>query len=415
MQELSLLFPLHPLTVEDILKQEPREKVETFDRLGYYFVVVRALDENYFRFTRSDRSRTDVSLKQVEEEVDRNQRYGETAADCETTKKDGPSWEITKDAQNNKEGLEGLNAGSVSLYLIVFAHGVISFHFEDVQKHIENVRLRLQNQVIPADYNADWIVHGFYDSIVDAFLPYVSFLQLQEGVIEMLGSDLSFSPDSDKVAPAKGKKEADLYRGMLKSVWPFKKKEKKSVFSTAQALRQSQFILRLSETREIVTGLFRLLTPKTDVLRGLKKRLSDYRGELGDENMILLYMDDIFDHLALMIAQLQERDHALAHTHSIFLVSSRTSNKEVQLRMIQYLVIAASVATGTMMCQLCTSSFSMNVKVPADDQDQFENKHFHPFGSIVTFIGIVPLIMYTYYRVLDLRARQKYERETARR
>lgn len=37
MTELSQMFPLHPLTVEDVLMQEPREKIEIFDRLGYYF------------------------------------------------------------------------------------------------------------------------------------------------------------------------------------------------------------------------------------------------------------------------------------------------------------------------------------------------------------------------------------------
>lgn len=417
MRELSTFFPLHPLTVEDILKQEPREKVETFDRLGYYFVVIRALDENYFKFTRADRNEGEVSLKQIEQELGRNQLYGSTRSDAEAAHHDGPTWEITKDAQNSKEGLEGLNAGSVSLYLVVFAHGVLSFHFEDVQKHLDNVRSRLENHVIPADYNADWIVHGIYDSVVDAFLPYVSFLQVQEGIIEALGNDLSVSNENDRTATRTNDQHADLYRGMLKYLLPSskKKKKKKSNFTTAEALRQSRFILRLSETREVVTGLFRLLTPKVDVLRGMKKRLYDSRGAATDENMILMYMDDIVDHLSLMVSQLQERDHALAHVHSVFLVSSRTTNKEVQLRMIRYLVIASSVATGTLLCQLSTSTFSMNVKVPADAQDDYTYYHYYPFGLVVTFIGLVPLIMYSYYRAVDKSARHKYERENARR
>ncbi|WFC94301.1 hypothetical protein MBRA1_000930 [Malassezia brasiliensis] len=417
MQELSTFFPLHPLTVEDILKQEPREKVETFDRLGYYFVVIRALDENYFKFTRADHNEGEVSLKQIEQELGRNQLYGNRHSDPEAAQQTGPTWEITKDVQNSKEGLEGLNAGSVSLYLVVFAHGVLSFHFEDVQKHLDNVRSRLENHVIPADYNADWIVHGIYDSVVDAFLPYVSFLQVQEGIIEALGNDLSVSNENERAASRSNDQQADLYRGMLKYLLPSskKKKKKKSNFTTAEALRQSRFILRLSETREVVTGLFRLLTPKVDVLRGMKKRLYDYRGAATDENMILMYMDDIVDHLSLMVTQLQERDHALAHVHSIFLVSSRTMNKEVQLRMIRYLVIASSVATGTMLCQLSTSSFSMNVKVPADAQGDYTYDHYYPFGIIVAFIGIVPFIMYSYYRAVEKNARRKYERENARR
>ena len=34
---------LHPLTLEDILQQEPREKLELFPKLGYYFIVFRAI------------------------------------------------------------------------------------------------------------------------------------------------------------------------------------------------------------------------------------------------------------------------------------------------------------------------------------------------------------------------------------
>jgi len=37
------LLHLHPLTLEDILQQEPREKLELFPSLGYYFTVFRAV------------------------------------------------------------------------------------------------------------------------------------------------------------------------------------------------------------------------------------------------------------------------------------------------------------------------------------------------------------------------------------
>lgn len=35
---------MHPLTLEDILQQEPREKLELFPKLGYYFIVFRAIE-----------------------------------------------------------------------------------------------------------------------------------------------------------------------------------------------------------------------------------------------------------------------------------------------------------------------------------------------------------------------------------
>jgi Mg2+ and Co2+ transporter CorA len=40
------LLHLHPLTLEDILQQEPREKLELFPKLGYYFIVFRALESS---------------------------------------------------------------------------------------------------------------------------------------------------------------------------------------------------------------------------------------------------------------------------------------------------------------------------------------------------------------------------------
>jgi len=34
---------IHPLTLEDILQQDPREKMELFAKLGYYFISFRAI------------------------------------------------------------------------------------------------------------------------------------------------------------------------------------------------------------------------------------------------------------------------------------------------------------------------------------------------------------------------------------
>lgn len=38
------LLHLHPLTLEDIVQREQREKLEVFPGLGYYFVVFRAVE-----------------------------------------------------------------------------------------------------------------------------------------------------------------------------------------------------------------------------------------------------------------------------------------------------------------------------------------------------------------------------------
>jgi magnesium transporter len=38
------LIHLHPLTLEDILQRDPREKLELFPKLGYYFISFRAIE-----------------------------------------------------------------------------------------------------------------------------------------------------------------------------------------------------------------------------------------------------------------------------------------------------------------------------------------------------------------------------------
>lgn len=54
MHQLLKIFPLHPLTIEDILHQDTREKTETFDRLGYYLICFRGLDQSYFNLKDDD-------------------------------------------------------------------------------------------------------------------------------------------------------------------------------------------------------------------------------------------------------------------------------------------------------------------------------------------------------------------------
>ena len=96
---------MHPLTLEDILQRESREKFEHFPRLGYYFVVFRAVD------------RPDPNTVQKE--------------DGENSSIDGLP-ELT-------EVLEITN-----IYLVIFKEGICVFHFEDISRHID----ALKNKVL---------------------------------------------------------------------------------------------------------------------------------------------------------------------------------------------------------------------------------------------------------------------------
>lgn len=105
---LSQLLSLHPLTLEDILQQEPREKLEVFDALDYYLISFRALDESYFRYTDDGATGTAADTSGL-----RGRRKGRGKV------------EIVED-RPGKEGLEGVGVGGISLYIVVMRDGVVS-------------------------------------------------------------------------------------------------------------------------------------------------------------------------------------------------------------------------------------------------------------------------------------------------
>jgi Mg2+ and Co2+ transporter CorA len=160
--------------VEDVLQQEPREKVDVFERLGYYFVVVRALDERYFRYTSGSAANSSewMSKNSSQEKT----RVGESPSSYEmkdmlnekgdpalradlalANKEEAPA----KDAKarrprvdlieglDGKEGVEGVSVGAVNIYLVIFSHGVISVSLP----HAANLGL-LSDAFIPSSFTS---------------------------------------------------------------------------------------------------------------------------------------------------------------------------------------------------------------------------------------------------------------------
>ena len=98
------LLHLHPLTLEDVLQQDPREKIDVFDNLGYHFIVFRAIDETYFKYTAPET----------------NGKGGYTRG------RSGRGRLEIVENRPGKEGLEGLGVGGLNVYIVVFADGVVS-------------------------------------------------------------------------------------------------------------------------------------------------------------------------------------------------------------------------------------------------------------------------------------------------
>lgn len=117
MKVLSSTFGIHPLTAEDILMQEAREKVELFH--DYYFINYRSFEQ------------------------------------------DG----------NNEAYLQPVN-----MYAVVFREGVISFHFS-LTPHPANVRRRIRQLKDYIILSSDWISYAIIDDITDAFAPLIQSIE----------------------------------------------------------------------------------------------------------------------------------------------------------------------------------------------------------------------------------------------
>ncbi|KAI7829594.1 hypothetical protein BC939DRAFT_12095 [Gamsiella multidivaricata] len=134
---LSQVFRIHPLTTEDILMEEGREKCEMF--LNYYFVCFRTfvLDPNSHNYLQA-----------------------------------------------------------LSVYTLVFPAGIISYHFRPVP-HCRNVRKRIRHLKERIEVTPDWINYAIIDDIVDTFAPLIRQVEAEVDMIDELVLILKESEQTD--------------------------------------------------------------------------------------------------------------------------------------------------------------------------------------------------------------------------
>ncbi|KAI1499191.1 hypothetical protein F5X99DRAFT_391033 [Biscogniauxia marginata] len=175
MKVLSKAFGIHPLTAEDIMLQEQREKVELFRH--YYFVNYRSFDQD-------------------------------------------------ADSENHLE--------PVNMYVVVFREGVLSFHFS-LTPHSANVRRRIRQLKDYMMLSADWISYAIIDDITDVYLPLIQTIEeevddIDDRILELhSSSDPASSPlvdhrksENEKSSSADG--NMDSGGDMLRRVGDCRKK-----------------------------------------------------------------------------------------------------------------------------------------------------------------------------------------------
>ncbi|KAF7563506.1 hypothetical protein G7046_g613 [Stylonectria norvegica] len=136
MKVISKTFGIHPLTAEDIMLHEAREKVELFRH--YYFVNYRTFDQDH----------------------------------------------------NSENYLE-----PVDMYVVVFREGVLSFHFS-MTPHAANVRRRIRQLKDYLILSSDWISYAIIDDITDVFQPLIQ--NIEDEVDEIDDGILKLHTSSDK-------------------------------------------------------------------------------------------------------------------------------------------------------------------------------------------------------------------------
>ncbi|KAG2176598.1 hypothetical protein INT44_007262 [Umbelopsis vinacea] len=324
MKTISKVFGIHPLTTEDILTEESREKCEIFP--NYMFVCYRAFNQDHY----------------------------------------------------SPDFLEPVN-----YYNVVFKHGLISFHFEP-SSHSHNVRKRARHLQSFMNVTSDWINYAIIDDISDSFGPLIKQIEVEVDSID------------------------DLVLLLRES-------------------EQSDMLRRIGSCRKMVMHLLRLLTSKSDVIRGLIKRSEDRTREynsrfydagnplinlgglagthrsgtatptqiasnvavpregafkfmsttspdLGHHEEedklynpdVTMYFGDIQDHIVTMLQNLNHYETILSRAHSNYLAQisielTQTSNSFNQT--VSRLTVFATVLVPM---NIITGLFGMNVRVPGE-------------------------------------------------
>ncbi|KAH9960920.1 hypothetical protein BC827DRAFT_1267969 [Russula dissimulans] len=429
MKTLGRLLHLHPLTLEDILQQEPHEKLELFPKLGYYFIVFRAVE---------------YSTPQV-----------------------------PLDGASQKTGLSQLSvqgvANEICIYLVVFRDGICTFHFSNISEHLDRVRGKLQTVAQPDRRSSAWIAHGILDSVVDSFFPFVEEIGEHVMAIENAvynedspASTITPIPSTNaravRILPVGVANPLSNSRPLLdltaleKSISVSSFIDEKRVFSRDVAsikTVKTKFLLprltcglmlrrlrrafsgligfckrdkpskiepsfsratlglhRIARTRQLATSVARVMATKPEVVAAIRKRLlaSDGPTASGDAE-VAIYFGDVQDHILTLQQSLAHYERMLSESHPIYLQSLRIdllrsqakgNNATFMLSVVTVVVVPASVIIGVE---------SMNVTVLHNYLDHGKLTGFAVVMVIVLFVQSLVLLLIRYWWVKAKRRR----------
>ncbi|KXN90066.1 Magnesium transporter ALR2 [Leucoagaricus sp. SymC.cos] len=399
LRAIGKLLHLHPLTLEDILQQDPREKLDLFPKLGYYFISFRAIE------TRQGREKSQRVLQKMNDHLEPIAGYGEGVV------------------------------RETNVYLVVFSEGICCFHYNDVAEHTDRIRNRIILLEKIASMSSDWIAHGILDSIIEKEATAIQELvfapaQVHETNISSTGFKATVLPGDSPSRPTTEKEVAEklpvhttetrstseklphisgdvrprfaaprwtfslVFRRMrrfLAKRWRSPNPTETPPSATTLTLR------RMARVRRLVTSLNRLLASKAEVIAQIRKRLlkagtsGPGNGPKAEELEVAIYLGDVQDHILTLQHSLNHYERVLSESHPTYLSQLRTSFATSKAGTSKNVVYLTTVSICVPCIQVVVAIFSMNVTVPQTETS------FKLFGGVVciavficcVYIGVV--------------------------
>ncbi|KIW05613.1 uncharacterized protein PV09_03484 [Verruconis gallopava] len=303
MKVISKAFGIHPLTAEDVMMREQREKVELFR--NYYFVSYRSFEQD----------------------------------------------------SNNENYLD-----PVSIYVVVFREGVLTFHFSQTP-HPANVRRRIRQLKDYLLLTTDWISYAIIDDITDSYFPLIEQIEDEVDEIDEAILRLHHTPDVEKDKPNRTEK---IFSGRIYA--PVSGADKHSEAGQDETMGAGDMLRRVGECRKKVMGLYRLLGNKADVIKGFAKRCNE-QWEVAPRSDIGLYLGDIQDHIVTMTGNLSHYENLLSRAHSNYLAQINIRMNERAEKTNDVLGKLTVLGTIVLPMNIVTGLWGMNCLVPGQDGD----------------------------------------------
>lgn len=317
MRVIAKAFAIHPLTAEDIMMQEAREKVELFR--NYYFVNYRTFEQD----------------------------------------------------TNSEDFLEPVN-----MYAVVFPEAVISFHFS-MTPHPANVRRRIRQLRDYIKVSSDWISYALIDDITDVFAPLITSIEEEVDDIDdaILRLHSGEDPNSSSNSCSNNEKSNQASKGIN-----YFNQHRNSGHSHPHSddggggnnnnsdgsKSGGDMLRRVGEARKKVMLLYRLLGNKADVIKGFAKRCNE-KWDIAPRSDIGLYLGDIQDHLMTMTSNLNHYETLLSRAHSNYLAQINIAMNERQEQTADVLGKLTVLGTIVLPMNIITGMWGMNVLVPGQN------------------------------------------------